>query len=397
MNSREKLLAAGVGVVVSLFVGRSFLVSVQNGFNEKRNKIEELKKKKQDQALEITAGAIASQKLLAVVPRSLPKSKEIAKSDYREWIIKVADDCYLQDPLPKWTGESKDSLKGEAYTLYKFQLTGTGTIETATELLYAFYEKDYLHRITRLDLRPITGGKDPNQMSIAIDGEVMSMAMAPEKQNPPDTTSRRVGKSLDDYYETIVDRNIFSPPNAPPQLASKKSVDATVGLRLEHSIDAKEPDTNQYLKYRLIEPVPGMSIDEQSGKFSWTPREIGEFQAEVEVWDSGIPAKSNVQLISIKVKEPSKPAPPPKNFDIASQATVTAFIGGKSGPEAWVYSKTDEKKYYLHQGEALKLGSVEGKVLNIGINYMELETDGKRWVVGLDESLADAYSRGMKD
>jgi hypothetical protein len=29
----------------------------------------------------------------------------------------------------------------------------------------------------------------------------------------------------------------------------------------------------------------------------------------------------------------------------------------------------------------------------VGANYMELETEGKRWTVGLDENLADAYRR----
>ncbi|MEQ1826335.1 MAG: hypothetical protein ABL921_10320 [Pirellula sp.] len=398
MNSREKILAIGVGIIVSLFVGNYFYKSIQKGFSDKKQKIEDLNKRKQEQELEQMAGVVAAQKLNAVVPRSLPSLQEAARADYREWLIQIADSVYLQDPTPKWISESKDSVKGETYRLHKFMLTGTGTIETATELLYAFYSKDYLHRINDLELSPITSGKDPNLMSITLKCEVLSLNMASEKQKPPTEHSRRLTKSLDDYYATIVDRNIFAPLNNPPKLAAKKSLDAIVGMRLEHAIEAKDPDPNQYVSHRLLgEPQRGMTIDKETGKLTWTPREAGEVEFEVEVWDSGIPAKASVQLVSIKVKEPPKPAPTPKNFDVASQAAVTAFIVGRKGPEAWVYSKTDDKKYYLHKGDPLKLGSVEGKVIEIGANYMELETEGKRWTVGLDESLADAYSRGISD
>jgi len=52
---------------------------------------------------------------------------------------------------------------------------------------------------------------------------------------------------------------------------------------------------------------------------------------------------------------------------------------------------------FLREGENLKLGDIQGKVISIGANFIELETEGKRWTVGLDEPLADAYKRGLED
>ena len=49
MNQREKYLAMGVGLVASLFVGQYVVNSVQKGYADKLQKIDELNKKKQDQ------------------------------------------------------------------------------------------------------------------------------------------------------------------------------------------------------------------------------------------------------------------------------------------------------------------------------------------------------------
>jgi hypothetical protein len=395
MNQREKFLAAGVGAVVLLFVGQSFISSIQSGLNAKKQKIEDLTKTKQNQQLEMTAGLVASQKLNIVAERSLPRSEEKARADYMEWLIELAETTNLEDPIPKFLGESKDK---DTYQSFKFQLMGTGTIENVTGLLHAFYNKNYLHRITQFDIRPVTTGNDPNRLSITLNSEVLALGVAKEKQLPPTSPSNRLVKSLDEYDRIIVDRNLFSPLNVPPKLEPNKVVDAKIGLKLELSVDAKDPDPNQYVTYELFGDVPkGILIDKDSGKLSWSPSELGEFQVAVKATDSGIPAQSSLQSLTIKVKELPTPPPAPKNFDVASQSVVTALISGANGPEAWVLSKTEDKKYYLRKGDQLKLGGVEGKVIEVGANYMELETDGKRWTVGLDESLAEAYARGLAD
>jgi hypothetical protein len=36
-------------------------------------------------------------------------------------------------------------------------------------------------------------------------------------------------------------------------------------------------------------------------------------------------------------------------------------------------------------------------VLDVRPDFLELETEGKRWTVGLDESIADAFKKSMQD
>lgn len=395
LSKREKILALLVGGVVLLIVGNYFFQSITAGFEAKQNQIIALQKQKDDQLLQITAGSIAKAKLNRLVTQSLPSNEEKARARYLEWLIDLADECGLIDPLPKSMG---DSTEKDLYQSFRFQLTGSGTIENATKLLHAFHSKDYLHRIIRYDMQPIPNSKIPNMLKIALDCEVLALKNAKPDQPAPETLAPRIERPIEDYTSSIVSRNIFAPTNHAPVLETSKRVTATQGLRMDVGVDAKDIDPNQTVRYEFDGEAPqGMQLDPDSGKLTWTSTELGDFQVSVRATDTGIPAKSSVQLISIKVGEPPPPAKKPKEFDVAAQAFISALVSDGKGPQAWIRSKTEDKTLFLREGENLKLGDLQGKVISIGANFIELETEGKRWTVGLDEPLADAYKRGLED
>lgn len=396
MNAREKLLAGGVGVLAALFAGSTFVSSIQSGFDKKKELIESLTKKKEDQGLQLTATRVARLKLNKLVPKSLPRLDEVATQEYKKWLISLEDEAKLIDATTVSTSDTSD--KDGAYHSYRFKVTGTGTIETATQLLYGFYSKGYLHRITQFQMRPIQNAAEPGLMNISMDCEVLALGIAKDKQDPPKSDPSRMAKSLDEYKQTILGRNIFAPTNNPPALEPRKSVEAKIGLRLEHTVEAKEVDPNQRISYELLGEVPkGLLIDKDTGKLSWSSNEEGQYKVEVQATDNGIPRKSSQQSLTINVK-PLPPVPPaPIQFDVASQAVVTAFVAGNKGPEAWIRSKTESKTYYLAKGDQLKLGGVTGLVKDVGANYVEMETEGRVWLIGMDETLADAYSRSKTD
>jgi hypothetical protein len=329
------------------------------------------------------------------VSQSLPSNEEKARAQYLEWLINLADECELIDPLPKTEG---DSVEKDLYQSFKFQLSGTGTIENATKLLHAFHAKDYLHRILRFDMQPLPNSKIPNQLKITLQSEVLALKNAKPDQPPPGNNAPRLEKSYEEYYNSIVGRNIFAPTNTPPAFEKSKLVSATLGIKMDVGLGAKDADPGQVIKYEFEgEPIKGMQLDPETGNLSWTAMELGDYKVAVRATDSGIPAKSSVQLISIKVQEPPPAVKKPKDFDVASQAFVSALIADGKGPQAWIRSKTENKTLYLRQGEQLKLGDIEGKVISIGTNFIEFETEGKRWTVGQDEPLSDAYKRGIED
>jgi len=351
LSQREKILAAGVGLILLLFIGNYIWGTISKGFSDKADEITRLTQQRDDQKLQITAGSIAKSKLNRLVSQSLPSNEEKARAQYLEWLIDLADECELIDPLPKTEG---DSVEKDLYQSFKFQLSGTGTIENATKLLHAFHAKDYLHRILRFDMQPLPNSKIPNQLKITLQSEVLALKNAKPDQPPPGNNAPRLEKSYEEYYNSIVGRNIFAPTNTPPAFEKSKLVSATLGIKMDVGLGAKDADPGQVIK-------------------------------------------SSVQLISIKVQEPPPAVKKPKDFDVASQAFVSALIADGKGPQAWIRSKTENKTLYLRQGEQLKLGDIEGKVISIGTNFIEFETEGKRWTVGQDEPLSDAYKRGIED
>jgi len=395
LSRREKILAALVGLVVILFVGNYFWNTIRKGLETKEDLITSLQKEKEDKTFQITAGTIAKAKLNRLLPSSLPSNEERAQAEYMAWLIDIADQVGLVDPQPRVLGSVPE---GDLYQTLKFQLSGTGTVENATQLLYAFQSKDYLHRVLRFDMRPITNSKVPNRMTIALDCEALALKAARPDQPAPGNNSPRVKKSLEEYQAAITGRNIFSPTNQPPQLAASRRFDATIGIRLDVGVEAQEVDPGQTLTYAIEGEAPkGMQIDPNTGKLTWTSTELGDFKVAVRASDSGIPSRSSVQMISIRVAEPPPPTKEPPKFDVASQAFLTALISDTRGPLAWVRSKTEGKTFQLRKGDDLKLGDVVGKVIDVRPDFVELETEGKRWTVGLDESIADAFKKSMDD
>lgn len=397
LNQREKLLAGGVGLVVLLFVGQSFVSSIQSGFEAKNKILDDLIEQKTNQGLQIATGAVAKQKLRKVATRSLPSLEEKARADYLAWLIELGEQSGLEDPNPRWSGEVPEK---DVYLILKFSITGVGNLENATRLLHSFYEKDCLHRITRFEIRPITSvNAPPDRMTISLDCEVLSLKSAAPNQEPSKLVSHRINAPIDEYLRRIVENNIFAPPNHAPEFDNRRVVEATLGIRLDHPIDAKDADPGQFIRYELVGDVPkGMAIGADTGRLTWSATEVGEYKVNVAVKDTGIPSRATTKMLTVKVSEPPPPKKEPPKFDIASQAFVSALITGANGvPEAWIRSKTDSKTFYLRKGDQLKLGDVVGKVEEVGANFLELETEGKRWLVGLDESLADAYQRSQTD
>lgn len=399
MNQREKLLAAGVGVVGVLFVGQMVWSSIQSGFDLKKAQIETLTKKKADQDLEILKGVVATQRITKLTPQSASKSRELARAEYDRWLIELATKVKLIDPTHTATS-SADSRDKDGFQSHKFQLRGNGTLANVTHLLHEFYSKPFLHRINRLDLRPLGTQRDknPDMLAITVDCEVLSIPTAKDHQPPLKSDPSLVAKSLDDFNKTILYRNIFSPPNQSPAVAATRTVDAFQGLRVDYTVDAKDPDPNQSLSFAIEGEAPeGLTVDPATGKINWTGRELGEYKVKVIATDSGLPAKSASQLVTIKVNPPPPPRIEPEKFDIASQAKLTGLVSGRQGAEAWVHSLIEGKTHKLRKGDELKLGEIKGKVLEVGANFIELETDGRKWTIGIEESIADAFKRGLID
>ncbi len=397
MTQREKVLAALVGGSVGLFLLLIVFNNVRAGFEAKNDQIDSLQKQVMANQTTITQGALSRKKINELALRSLPSNLETAKTAYNEWLIKFAGESKLSNAKPTFTNEIQNAKK--PFTVLTYRLEGDARLDDVVRMMYQFHAFPYLHKITGMTLS-VKPRSDYGVMEVKMDIAVAVLRDANEKQSPPKPEDYKLlAHSADEYLSTIVQRNIFFPANQPPRWASTASASANKGSPLSYELNAKDADEKQSVRYELVSSTAsGARIE--GNRLVWSPQELGKYEVTVRAIDSGLPAASSEQKIAINVADPPAPPPPsaPKpKFDVATKTFVTALLSGSKGPEAWFNVRTEGKMITVRVGDDFDVAGIKGKVTAIGSTFVELETDGRRWIIGQDESLADAYRRSDED
>jgi len=391
MTKRERILALGVGLVVVALVFQLGVNRVREGFKLKMNRVIALSEEVSKKQKIVADGFKAKENIAEFAKRSLPSKTENAIAEYRKWLDKIMGEVNLQSP--ENTHVRSEEVKG-LFEAHQFHITGKGTLPQLVKLIYLFFEKDYLHRIRSMKISPER--RQPYQLSIDMELDAVGLYEAKPNQPAPTNPSKRVALSLDEYQSRIVNRNLFAFANNPPALQKTVAVQVAKDSSLDFQAAANDPDAGQKVEYAIDGEAPkGLTIEKSTGKLIWLPKELGDYKVTLIAKDDGIPFRTSSQTVSIKVIDvPPKPPEDKPKFDVASQSFVNAFLTGVKGqPEVWIRSKIEDKTLQLKIGDELKLGGVVGKCTAIGATYAEFETEGKRWIVGMDESLADAYRR----
>lgn len=394
MNQREKVLAIAVGSLGVLLVGQYGLSSVRKGLQIKQAQVDKLTKEVDDKQLIIDEGMFSKGKLGELKPSSLPKDDQLAKKQYIEWldstVHSVFDNVVVtnKDPLP---------IEG-AYLKYQFDVGAIGNLEQIISFLGKFYEKNYLHRLKDLKIASIP---DSSLLRMTSTIEVIALVDADMKQTPPTSPSKKLAKKPEEYAAAIMRRNIFGPENQAPKLASSKKERVEIGRSAEGTVKAEDPDKGQTIAYELVGEAPANAeIDPKTGRWKFTPPEKGTYSLLVRATDSGFPVKVAEQKIEIEVVDPPPPPAPvaekPK-FDPATQTFITGIVSGRKGPEVWLFSRIENQTTNAAVGDLIELGKVKGKLVEIGKDFIVVETEGRRWTAGMDESLAEAFNRSADD
>jgi hypothetical protein len=396
MNQRERILAIAVGALGVIFVAQFGLKSLRTGFDNKQRQIDVLQKEVDNKRSVINEGILALRKLKELQPSSLPTDREKARYDYSKWLLETVQAVGLQNATTEVKSETP--VKG-AYTNYSITVKGDGSVEQMTDLLYRFYERNYLHRVKTLKIAPT---QEMGRLTLTFDVEAAALKDADLKQAEPTTPSNKLSMSKEEYVKAIVRRNFFGPENQAPKLAEARKEKVEMGRSAEGTVRADDPDKGQTVSYELVgEAPPSAELDPKSGRWKFTPSEKGTYTMLVRAVDSGFPAKSVEQKIEIEVVDPPPPAPVAKveesKFDIGSHTFITAIVTGRKGLEVWLLSRVDNQSRNVVVGDVVELGKVNGKVVEIGRDFIVMETEGRRWTAGMDESLSEAFNRSADD
>ncbi len=320
---------------------------------------------------------------------SLPSDVEIARSQYQAWLSELLTATDVADPHVKLTSQSRRS---NGSTLLTCSVSGKGNVEQWATFLHEFYSAEVLHRIRILPIRPIP---DTKLLDVNMTIDALILATAPADQDLVLSASSRLAElGVEKVRHPIVERNMFAPPNHPPQLPADETRTVTRGSQLAVSLAADEADRLDRLTYSLIESPPGARFDAENGSLVWQPREVGDFVFRVKVSDDGIPPGTDETRLLVKVVEPppvTTPSAPaeeiPKGLDDARFTYVIAAIDISGEPQVWLQVRTRGELLKLRVGDPVKIGSIDGVISRIDARGFEFQADGLSQAVRLGEPL----------
>jgi hypothetical protein len=402
MTKRERYLAVVVGSLIllgGLLYGTSYVSRTIGG---KRAEALSLESQIREKQRTVRLSQLAADRLTLYERRSLPPDLERARSLYQTWLLRAVTDVGLSEPNVNVV--SSQSHRG-LYHQLGFTVSGRGDLKQLTQLLYAFYEADYLHRIRRLHLKRIQGSR---QLDIAMAIEAVSLPTATHLEGLSEFESGRLAHGdLEKYFETILARNLSGPPNQPPAFESISDQRVNTGSSVSLTVRAKDPDRNDQLRYSMeADGLSGAEFDRRSGQFRWRPTRAGDYRVTFHVSDDGFPSQSASQRVRITVTDPPPPpaTKPPEtivskpSFDMAKFVYVTAITESGGRRQTWISLRTEGKTLKLFEGDEFNVGQIPVTVKRIDNSAVELEAAilEKRIRVTLGRSLAEgvdlAYS-----
>jgi hypothetical protein len=391
MTQREKMLGALVGLLVIVVGGVVAARSVMGWFNSRQEQIISLEGEIQRKNSEIERGKRLQLRLVEYEERSLPSRDDLAHSYYRQWLTELAERAGLAGMNIKGINPRPS---GDTFKTFGFTLTGRGDVKKVVRLLHDIYAVDHLHRINNVILAELPDTRDLD-VKIGVDALALSTA-APDKQLTTKPGRLLASAEREHYLETIVGRNFFGPPNQPPKLSGVSDQRAIVGRTFSFTVNA-EDDKLDKVTYSLEGDEPrGARIDPQSGKFDWRSESPGKFEFTVVATDDGFPPKSSRAKFAVSVGEPPPPpvvAPPPPRalgFDHAKHAYITGIVSKGGRRQLWLTVRTTGEQLRLFEGDAIDLGSVNGKLLWLTDREGEIVTQTGSIMFGLGDNLGEA-------
>ena len=205
LNKRERILGALVGIAVlagAAYFGFSVLSAPTGSRWAERNRLAaEIEKKK----LIVERGQKAQAKLAEWEKRSLPAHHELGRSLYQNWLSELVDKVGLTRSRVE-SGEGR--LHQNAYYLFPFTVRGQGNAEKVVEFLFAFYRAGHLHQIRHLSIKPVERGRE---LDLVMTIEALSLPGAKSDKLCAEPGTRLAQTSIDEYVNTFVRRDLFSP------------------------------------------------------------------------------------------------------------------------------------------------------------------------------------------
>jgi hypothetical protein len=394
MNSREKLLASSVVLLIAMMIGYFVWSNVQETLDQRHAQLANLRQQREQQDRTLLKASRATRQLADLQQRALPENREQANALYQRWLLDLVDQLKFIDPA---VTAAEQRARGGFFDRLRFDVNAEMTMRQLSEFLGEFYAVGSLHRIQQMSVRPRDNSR---RLDVTISIEVLSLpngegiqiAAIPGHHFEPD--------ALVQAQQTVLQRSMFFPENVPPQLEAIPDQRVVRGQSLQLPITATDGDPWDTLEFALGDTsLSDLKLQSQGtgeATLQWKPSDVGEFAVQVLVRDDGLPSRSDVASFKITVVEPPPPppveAPDPRRilgFDDATQTVLVGTVARGEYRQAWFNVRTRGEMLRLQVGDTLQVGSIRASLSKIDDQAIELSTDEGVRQVRLGQSLAE--------
>lgn len=317
------------------------------------------------------------------IDSTLAADNSQARTNYKNWLVKLVTDSGLTSPNVTPTSSRPRSTN---FQVLGYKVKAKADLAKVVDFLVKFYQSPEQHQIRIIRLNPIQNSK---LLDVDLSIEVMA-GKGSKRLNVLDTLVAEADQQqLREMADVVVQRNCFGDANIAPKLDRVRGPEVEAGSDWQLNLVGKDENALDVLRYSLVEGPEGLQVDEKTGAIAWQAAEPGEYPVKVAVADDGLPSQRTESSFVIKVVEAApvvdRDARP--SFDHATQAFVVATVVQGDQPEAWVSLRTTGKMLRFKEGSKLTVGSVKGEVEQIGRKDIHVRTAKGRLRVPLGSPL----------
>lgn len=381
LSSRERVLALAGVILVPLAVVFYLFIAISGGLADRALQIETLEADQQQLILRQAKAKRVLARGRVYVKESLPSDPEKSSIQYLAWLRRLGEEKFGPGNATVTPGASFETNAGPGDRIFRqqsFNLKSEVTIRQATEFLFAFYRARILHRISGFSLIKKTGVRGERSSSedrLALDMtiQVAILADAAATREFEKDVRDDLKQTLEEYHDKVTRRNLFGPPNVPPEFTTDDSQRVYVGNDIDIEIEASDPDSEDaVLVPELVasESSPMLRLEKRGDRYHIVADKpgIGEYNARLVTTDNGWPRKPAELDLKIRVqeKEAVVEAPPARPPVYAREAWVSGitYLDGK--PVVWIKIPLPEPRtHILAIGDTFELDDMKWTVRSI--------------------------------
>ncbi|MFO0948179.1 MAG: hypothetical protein U1D30_20035 [Planctomycetota bacterium] len=205
MQTRQKILALGFGLIAVLFGGNWAWTTLVSGPLGDLDRLRQSAEKKAREAnLKLVAARHAKLELEELSRWSLPKDPTLAQEEFQSYLIRLLQDAKIAHPT---ITPGPPNAKEGVYVI-PFMVQGEATMASLTHFLHAFYRTPRLQQISQLSLNPIEREDMGLGIRFSLSMEALAFGDGNRTNGEAPTFAARVESGVDSYAATV-ERNVL--------------------------------------------------------------------------------------------------------------------------------------------------------------------------------------------